>query len=480
MSGKKISSLARNSVVGIVLGASKVCVQLLALPIVANLLGPSEFAIYALAFPAVSFFLVLADAGINGTLAREEESNEQVWSTAFWAVFLLCLTLQIFVILLGIFIAFIAGEPRLKGLMFLLSFCLPLLGLTNVASARLYRRGRVQYLASSDAAATVIGVSFGIACAYEGLGAASLAVQLVMIFSARMLLVNIVAFRKPMLIFKFSDISRHAVASFTIVLSRLSEFAGRTLENVVFQKVFGLPSLGVYNLGNQIARFVCDAIGNPVWASLYAHALHTSHEDLRSLSVRTVSAVGYIVFPIAVLLMFSADPLFGILMSDRWHSAADVVELLIVFYGMSSVLGLVGAVLTAAGAPTAIFLANFILYLLRIFCVSLGGMLGFQVTVFFVAFATFAYVGILLFGARRSFGFRPVELSVPLCKALVSCTALSVVFGAMNLFLSSSLVFLVCKCAVSLAVYVCFLRVLGVEELSFVLSRLSSIRWNRT
>ena len=164
------SSLAKNSVVGAMLGVIKVCVQLVALPITAALLGPKEFAVYSLALPAVSLFLVLADAGIGGTLAREDEKNEIIWSSAFWAVISLCMILQLLVVLVGYVIAKLSNEPDLKYLMILLSFSLPLMGLTTVPTARLYRRGYVQFLAIVDALSAIVGVGLGILSARAGFG----------------------------------------------------------------------------------------------------------------------------------------------------------------------------------------------------------------------------------------------------------------------------------------------------------------------
>lgn len=71
----------------------KAVLQLLLLPVMARLLGPNEFGLYALALPTISLVTLLADGGLGSSLVREQESSTLVWSSAFWALQVMGITL---------------------------------------------------------------------------------------------------------------------------------------------------------------------------------------------------------------------------------------------------------------------------------------------------------------------------------------------------------------------------------------------------
>ncbi|SEG71208.1 polysaccharide transporter, PST family [Methylobacterium sp. 190mf] len=435
-----MSSLAKNSVVGAILGGIKICAQLIALPVIAGFLGPKDFAVYALALPTVSFFLVLADAGVSGTLARENEANEVVWSSAFWAINGLCLLLQFLVIAIGYALSIVSGFQDLMELMLILSFSLPLMGLSNIPVARLYRRGRVQHLSMIDACSAIIGVMLGILSARAGFGPISLGVQFISGFLIRTIFVNYMAYRRPLFSFSICAIKSHLAVSTSIIGGRLAEFAGRTFENMVFQRTFGESLLGNYSLANQISRFACEAFTNPTWASLYAHSLHEERTSLPQLTRATIVAVCYVVFPIAALLASSASSLFSVVMGEKWYDAGWMVQTLIAFSALGSVFGLAGAVLTALGNPAAIFYATLILYISRTLSIAIGCLFGVGTSVLLVGASAILYSMLILVGARKIYNLNIFyclyAVGPPFCASMLAGT---ISFLAVTLFQGSLL-----------------------------------------
>ncbi|MCJ2115665.1 oligosaccharide flippase family protein [Methylobacterium sp. J-001] len=462
--------MAKNSVVGAVLGGLKISIQLVTLPVIASYLGPKEFAVYALALPAITFFLVLADAGVGGTLSREDEANEIVWSSSFWAILILCFLLQIVVIFIGLLIAYISDEPSLSKLMILLSFSLPIMGITNVPAARLNRRGRIQYLAVCDLFSSALGAFCGIICSIKGMGAISLGFQFVVSFLSRSFLINLAAFHMPLFHFSYKAVTKHIVVSTTIVCSRLTEFVGRAVENIVFQNIYGSALLGNYNLGSQISRFSCEAVGNPVWASLYAQALHEDRSRLAELTRRTLVTVCYVLFPIAALLITSSAPLFSIIMGNKWNDAAWIVEVLIFFNALSTVFGLIGAVLTAIGAPLSILYALGLLYLSRILSVVAGAVFGVYFSVLAIGLSSLVFIVVLTIGAGRKFGFNFYSLS-SIRKPFEASLAVALANYLMISYLPGSIFYLLISYLLAGILYTILVYLIDDPDLSPLLSK---------
>jgi len=85
--------MAFGAIAGGVVNILKAVLQLLLLPVMARLLGPNEFGLYALALPTISLVTLLADGGLGNTLVREEESSTLVWSSAYWALLFMGISL---------------------------------------------------------------------------------------------------------------------------------------------------------------------------------------------------------------------------------------------------------------------------------------------------------------------------------------------------------------------------------------------------
>ena len=109
-SGRRLAfgAIASGAANGVKLG-----LQLLLFPVLARLLGPDEFGLFALALPTVVLIALLADGGLSATLAREDESSELVWSSAFWALSLLGVILALCSAGFGLVLSYLAKQPRL-------------------------------------------------------------------------------------------------------------------------------------------------------------------------------------------------------------------------------------------------------------------------------------------------------------------------------------------------------------------------------
>ena len=269
----------------------KVAIQLLLLPVMARLLGPDEFGLYALALPTVSLVGLLADGGLGATLAREQESSSLIWSSAFWALLLMGTTLAIGSSIFGSLLGYLAQQPRLPGMIALLSLSLVFLTLSVVPGARLTRRKNLAIGAGADLASTVIGAIIAVTMAWYGAGAWSLAVQYVATYAIRAALLNLAAFHFPSAEFSFSALRPHLVSGGIMIATRMSEYAGRITENFLLDRIFGTALLGNYTFANQVSKFATDSAANVVWAALYVQApdRHPAPETLSTVGRGFVS-----------------------------------------------------------------------------------------------------------------------------------------------------------------------------------------------
>lgn len=346
---------AVNAVAGGVSNAVKIAIQLVLLPLMAHMLGPAEFGLYALALPTVSFFAVLADAGLGNSMAREDEAATAIWSTAFWILLATGIGLALIVSAWGVLLARFTHEPRLSGLMSFLSVTFVLITMSVLPSARLTRRGNLVVYAGADVVSTLVGAVFAVILAASGAGAWSLAIQYVVGYAIRSAVLNAAASHRPQLVFQPRGLGRHITTGGAVLGSRLVDFAGRLAENVVFGRSFGPAALGTYTFANQAPRFLCEAAQNPVWAALYAHALHADPAAIAALHRTLVRLLACVLFPVAFLISAAAPALVALLLGEKWASAGMLIPILVPVYALAAVSAQSSAVLLAGGRNAVTF-----------------------------------------------------------------------------------------------------------------------------
>lgn len=245
---------------------ARIGIQFAMLPIMARLLGTGSYGLYALALPTVSFMMMLADGGLGNSLAREDLAAHRVWSSAFWAVHGFALVLICVVVGWSNLLAYVTGQPELPALMAALSIALLFLASCVLPNARLLRQGRLHVGAIVDLVATVFGSGVGILLAVRGNGTWALVGQYLVTFVIRTVIINLIAFQAPSFTFDFTLLRPHLLLGGSIVGTKVADYAGRIAENTLVTSILGANTVGIYGFANQIPRFLCEGVSNPLWA----------------------------------------------------------------------------------------------------------------------------------------------------------------------------------------------------------------------
>jgi PST family polysaccharide transporter len=354
----------------------KLAIQLVLLPVMAHLLGPAEFGLYSLALPTIAFFSVLTDGGMGISLAREREGSSVIWSTAFWVLLPIGVSITLIVIIFGFVLSTLAEQPRLAALMTYLSLSFLFLTFSILPTARLIRRGRLVILAGADVTATFIGAVVGVGLAIAGGGAWSLASQYLTFSVVRAVLLNCADFYRPTFHFQFSLLHRHLLAGSSQVGTRLFELAGQLVENLVFSRMFGSVALGTYTFANQATRFICDAAGRPISAALYSYAVSEDQRSVARLHEKLCRLLASVLFPIAFLLSAPAPQVFNLMLEPKWASSATLVQILFPFFAFRNIGALSTSILLANGRNAIVFWIGSGLTLGRVLSVCAGAWFG--------------------------------------------------------------------------------------------------------
>ncbi len=406
----------------------KVAIQLLLLPVMARLLGPDEFGLYALALPTVSLVGLLADGGLGATLAREEETSSLVWSSAFWALLAMGATLAIGCTIFGGVLGYLSNQPRLPGMIALLSLSLVFLTLSVVPAARLTRRKNLGIGAGADLVSTLAGAIIAVVMAWYGAGALSLAVQYVVTYAVRTALLNLAAFDMPAAEFNFAALRPHLVSGGIMIATRISEYAGRIGENFLLDRIFGTALLGNYTFANQVSKFATDSAANVVWAALYVQALTGDRDKIVILHRKLCRLLGATLFPAMFLAAAAAPQLVDLLLGPKWNDLVFFVRVLLPLYSFTVICFQSAPILLAYGRFDIQFWCVVGLSVGRVFAVLLGLWIGLTGMLYAIVAVTMIFCVIMLIVPAEITGSKPLPMLAGLVSPLISSVAAVGVF----------------------------------------------------
>ncbi len=397
--------LAVSAIIMGVCNSFKILLQLLVAPALARLLGPVNFGIFSLAQPSINFVMMLADAGLGQSLAREPEENEAVWSSAFWLLQAVGIALAGIVCLWSAPLAWLSRQPMLPAVMAPLSLSVVLLTLSVAPSARLTRRGRIETYSLVDLGANLCGAGLAVGMAIAGLGVWSLVGQALCAYSIRAIGLNACAWRTPRWRLDWSAVRPHTLLGGGIVLTKFLDSFGRMAEATIVGRRFGSGGLGMYAFAGQAAWSLVQGVNNPAGTMIYAHAIRTnSPEEIRALYARVLRLTAILTLGGTAIVSALAPVLAATILGHAWASGVLLIALIFPSQAIGTLGQLASAVIYAQGrARSQVWVAagNSILRLVAV-AVPFG---GWPMLAVYLAGANLIYFVLGLINARRQLGW---------------------------------------------------------------------------
>lgn len=316
-----ISSLAMSSVTVI-----RMVMQIMIIPILARYLSPTDYGIVALAMPFVLFAMTFSDAGMSASLIRSQSHDKDEWSSSFWMVSGLGVVLAIVISIIGYLSALFLNEPELTYIIAALSLSVILQAISTVPMAKLQQEGRFPLLAAIDMGAMFTGIFSALAAAIAGWGAWALVVQQISHFTVKLFLTLILSTFKPHLFFQLSLIHTHLRFGRDMVFMNFANFLRQSLSNIILGKFLGTAPVGIYSMANMFAELPMKIIGGPLHNVLYPRfaSIQDQIQNVRTLFVFMTRIVSILVIPGIAMVAVAHDPIFRLLLSEKWQEAGFV------------------------------------------------------------------------------------------------------------------------------------------------------------
>lgn len=368
-----IGSIAMSSV-----GILRMVVQMAVIPVLARYISPHDYGIMAIAMPFVLFAMIFSDAGISSSLIKSEDKKISEWSTSFWLVVIIGASLSLIITIAGYILSVVMNQDVLFPLIAFLSTSILLQSFATVPGAALQQQHRYTTIAYIEIASIFLSLISTVLAAINGYGVWSLAVQQVVHFSVKLILTMICSKFRPHCIFKIKEIIDHLKFGRDMLGSNFIYFIRQSAINTVMGRLLGPAPLGIYSMASLFSDLPTRIISGPLQVVLYPRMarLKETVSSIKAIYVFISRILSIIVVPSIGMIAIAHEPIFTIVLSEKWQQAGHIFMILAPAGILQSVTALRGTILMGLGKTDIIFrqsvVSTFIMLLFFIIFVQFG------------------------------------------------------------------------------------------------------------
>lgn len=316
----------------------------------ARFLEPHDMGVYAAAAVIIELITVLTQTGVGPVLIQRSNSLVSHYQTA-WTINIIRGTVIFCVLQLfgQFFVTVYSSDPDVKQVIQVLAFS-ALLGCSSSAYFINFQK-RIDF--------RTIAI-FNIACRLAGLIATIIAAYLLRSFWA-LVVGNFVTTTMNLLLSHVLAPGNHRLtlskasdligSSRWVMLHEICAFTSLKIDTFLITRFLGTRTLGIYDVGYQVAMMPLQEIALPVSRALFPGlaSLASDREAFRDLLTSFLAAIFYLTVPASIGLFLIAELLVSSLLPEEWFDTIDVIRVLVALALMRSLFSPTISALMGAG-----------------------------------------------------------------------------------------------------------------------------------
>ena len=325
--------------------AEKVCSMLLQMVVsivVARLLVPEDFGVMAILTFFTAVALVVVDSGFSQTLLRKESPTNDDFKWVFLFNMVISVVLYAVFVILSPLLAHYYNLQIITKITPILFLLLPLNALGIIQNTKLSREFRFGTLSRINFTASLLSGAAAIAVAVCGGGVWALVAQRLTMMATRSILLWWRGDWRGEGVFNRAAWRDMAPFSFRLMSTDIVAAVYNNVAQLFIGKVYSTNTLGYFNQAQKVKDLTVQSAVLSVQTVTYP-ALAKIKNDAEKFaeSFRKVLMVNiFVMAPVAVGLSAIAEPLFRVLLGEKWLSTVpyfEVIALSGMFYPLAMV-----------------------------------------------------------------------------------------------------------------------------------------------
>jgi len=305
-------------------------VQLFVQIILARLLEPAQFGLIGMLMIFTAVAQSIMDSGFGSALIQKKDADQTDASSIFFFNLALGLLLALILSLTAPLIAKFYNQPPLIPITRVLSLTLIINAFSLVQTSLLAKKLDFKTQMKISLLAVMISGVIGIVMAYRGFGVWSLVAQMVSKSLFQAIFLWVFNDWRPTLVVSISSLKSMFSFGSKLLMSGLLDTIFNNIYQTFIGKVYSPTDLGYFSKANSIESAAVLASSSSLGQVLFPIMVHFQNDldNLKKAYRKTMKLSLFLHFPLMIGLWAIADPLFRLLLTDKWAQSISYFRIL--------------------------------------------------------------------------------------------------------------------------------------------------------
>ena len=288
--------------------------------VLARILTPSDFGTVSLVMVFTTIMQVFVDSGLGTALIQKKDADDLDFSSVFYFNFVVCLILYLGMFVAAPYIAKFYNDFSLTAIIRVISLTIVISGIKGIQQSYVSRNMLFKRFFFATLGGTVFSAFLGIAMAYAGYGVWSIVAQQLSNTAIDTLILWITVKWRPKKMFSWERLRGLLSYGWKLLVSSLLDTVYNNLRNLIIGKVYTSADLAYYNQGDKFPKVIVTNINTSIDSVLLpSMSEEQDHANrVKSMTRRAIKTSTYIMAPLMMGLLFCAEPIVKLLLTDKW------------------------------------------------------------------------------------------------------------------------------------------------------------------
>ena len=288
--------------------------------VLARILTPGDFGTVSLVMVFTTIMQVFVDSGLGTALIQKKDADDLDFSSVFYFNFAVCLILYAVMFMAAPLIAGFYNDTSLILIIRVISLTIIISGVKGIQQSYVSRNMLFKRFFFATLGGTIFSAFLGIGMAYAGCGVWSIVAQQLSNTAIDTLILWVTVKWRPKKLFSWKRLKGLLSYGWKLLISSLLDTVYNNLRNLSIGKIYTSADLAYYNQGDKFPKVIVTNINASIDSVLLpSMAGEQDHRDrVKSMTRRAIKTSTYIMAPLMMGLMFCAEPVVKLLLTDKW------------------------------------------------------------------------------------------------------------------------------------------------------------------
>lgn len=297
--------------------------------VLARILTPVDFGIVSLVMVFTTIMQVFVDSGLGTALIQKKDADDLDFSSVFYFNFVVCFILYVGMFVTAPYIAGFYNDSSLTVIIRVTSLTIVISGVKGIQQSYVSRNMLFKKFFFATLGGTIFSAFLGIAMAYAGCGVWSIVAQQLSNTAIDTLILWITVKWRPQKMFSWNRLKGLLSYGWKLLASSLLDTVYNNLRNLFIGKIYTSADLAYYNQGDKFPKVIVTNINASIDSVLLpSMAEEQDHADrVKSMTRRAIKTSTYIMAPLMMGLLFCAESIVKLLLTDKWLSCVPYLRI---------------------------------------------------------------------------------------------------------------------------------------------------------